>query len=327
MEDFNVYPLNNTKRRIPLKQNNEDELIEIIGKTRLSIDDTPGRGLFKDDDDVRLIQVAMPAAGETSLEVINNVQAEAEAMDHAWDGARPKPIPMVPDEITPHMFLNRADVQAALQAGMLPLGLDYQMVKPVIYNPRKMGNLAVMGDQMRYFKPLKAALFQMVCELGKQVGNVLLVDSGHYYDNAPEGVNGYYSTSEELVTVKNQLMELLDNNTDSNWYYVVITDIERFIEQSQISYTDLDRLLRDSIGVHLALIVVGTNSHMGLRIDPGTSYRKYLRTGVFASRMQDQKLYDVQYNLNEPELEPASAFFTCEREFIKFKFMTMDGDE
>lgn len=71
----------------------------------------------------------------------------------------------------------------------------------------------------------------------------------------------------------------------------------------------------------MALIVVGTNAHMSQRIDPGTYYRQYLKTGIFASRKQDQKLYEVMYDMNEPDLEENSAYFNVDRRFIKLKFI------
>ena len=67
--------LNNIKRRIALKQNSDDDLYQLLGKTRITIDDVPGRGLMMLDE-VRLFQTALPVEGKDDVEVISNLRNE-----------------------------------------------------------------------------------------------------------------------------------------------------------------------------------------------------------------------------------------------------------
>ncbi|MBU3851958.1 MAG: type VII secretion protein EssC [Candidatus Paralactobacillus gallistercoris] len=63
---------NNIKQKIALKQNNDDDLPNIVGKDKLAIDDLPGRGLIKTLHGTRLFQTALPAAGIDGLTVTHN---------------------------------------------------------------------------------------------------------------------------------------------------------------------------------------------------------------------------------------------------------------
>ena len=312
--------MNSIKSKIALKQNTTDDLMNIVGKTKKEIADIPGRGLISLEEPLEF-QVALPTDGNDDLTVIDNLRNTVDDMNDSWEGYRPVGIPMMPDEIEADEFFKRQDVAKAINENKLPMGLDYENVEAVVYDPEMMGNIAVMADQTRNLMALKHAIFTSLLKVSAENKSVLIADSDNFFKDRPQEVGAFYQTEEELKKFKDNLLSLIRNNQDKNWFYVLITDMEKFINTTGISYQEVEEILRDSINSRVALIVVGTNAHMSQRIDPGTYYRQYLKTGIFASRKQDQKLYEVMYDMNEPDLEENSAYFNVDRRFIKLKFI------
>lgn len=311
--------LNNIKRRIALKQNSDDDLYQLLGKTRMNIDDVPGRGLIMLDE-VRLFQTALPVEGKDDVEIISNLRNEVDQINEEWVGSLPTPIPMMKDELPADEFFKREDVQMALANQKLPIGLDYEDVEAVVYDPEEHGNLAVIGEQSKKFNPIKKSLIKSVMCLDNSVNKKVIVDSSGIFANRPNGLQGFYQTTDELRKFKDMLLQLVETTSDDNWYYVLITDMEKFVELSGISTVEMEKILKQSSDAHIALILCGSNQHMAVdRLNMGNIYRKYLKTGVFAMRKQDQKLIETQYNMNEPELDVGDAYFEFERNFIKFK--------
>lgn len=311
---------NNIKRRIPLKQNNEDELIEIIGKTRLSIDDTPGRGLFKDDDDVRLIQVAMPAAGETSLEVINSVQAEAEAMDHAWDGARPKPIPMVPDELFEDDVNQYGNVEKFDQNGILPIGLDYDEVQLVGYDPVEDGNLAVFGNGDRLYRALQVGLAHAL-DLFKQT-RVIIFDTdrrlnGSEYPN----VNRIVQDDQEIIDAKDSLAQIFAQRKDTTksykWIYVYITNIDKFKKVTEIDDLSFEQLMTNANERKIAIIYAG----LANKFYSGGPYAQYAENALFTQSIGEQTFFNLATYQKEKPLEKGQAYLGIDGQIARFKLV------
>lgn len=312
--------LNNIKRRIPLKQNNEDELIEIIGKTRLSIGDTPGRGLFKDDDDVRLIQVAMPAAGKTSLEVINSVQAEAEAMDHAWDGARPKPIPMVPDELFEDDVKQYGNVEKFDQNGILPIGLDYDEVQLVGYDPVEDGNLAVFGNGDRLYRALQVGLAHAL-DLFKQT-RVIIFDTdrrlnGSEYPN----VNRIVQDDQEIIDAKDSLAQIFAQRKDTTksykWIYVYITNIDKFKKVTEIDDLSFEQLMTNANERKIAIIYAG----LANKFYSGGPYAQYAENALFTQSIGEQTFFNLTTYQKEKPLEKGQAYLGIDGQIARFKLV------
>ncbi|MBC6311016.1 type VII secretion protein EssC, partial [Listeria sp. FSL L7-1582] len=88
--------LSNIKTQIPLYLIEASDARSIIGRTDLTSEELPGRGLVKQDD-IAVFQTALPNKGEDTLQIISAIQLEAKEMSDAWSGERPLPIPMVPE--------------------------------------------------------------------------------------------------------------------------------------------------------------------------------------------------------------------------------------
>lgn len=310
--------LNNIKQRLMLRQNNRDDIIELLGATKVPLEDIPGRALIKTDTAVRSFQVALPVDGETDLEVVNHLQEEVAQMNEDWTGERPEPIPMMKDQLTVDEFFNRKDVQQALATGKLPLGLDYEEVKPVVYDPDEAGNLLLIGNMKRKFVPLKRAIYSALSQL--KVETKLMIDSD---GSLPTGDN-YFSTIEDLKQVKDTLLETVEyrqKNPTDGWMIVFVTDILKFKEKSGLTDMELQTVIKQSIDAHIALIAGIDNTDLRADITMSNLSKQYMNSLVITMRKQDQTVIDTSYSQNEVEPDVGDVWVEFDRQFVKTKII------
>lgn len=315
--------LNNIKRRIALKQNSDDDLYQLLGKTRITIDDVPGRGLMMLDE-VRLFQTALPVEGKDDVEVISNLRNEVDQINKDWVGSLPDPIPMMKDELPAEEFFSREDVQEALVNQKLPIGLDYEDVEAVVYDPEEHGNMVLAGGAVKKFKPLLNQVEKSLENLNNST--TVVIDSlGIVQDK-----NQFSKVITEMPKANeflNKLTDTMDKRLGSDemnfdWIYVYITDSEKFISKSGVDMVAFEKLIKNSIDAHIAFIIAGDNQAVTVsRINDGVIYHKYIKTLAFTVRRQDQKLIEAPYNMNEIELDQGNAYFEAERQFIKIKLI------
>lgn len=83
-----------------LQQTDKTVYQDIVGKTGGLVPDyVPGRGLISLTNVVEF-QAAMPADGQSELEVISGIRRLCQQMNDAWSGSRPKMIPVMPSIIS-----------------------------------------------------------------------------------------------------------------------------------------------------------------------------------------------------------------------------------
>lgn len=313
--------LNNIKRRVALKQNSDDDLYQLLGKTRITIDDVPGRGLMMLDE-VRLFQTALPVEGKDDVEVISNLRNEVDQINKDWVGSLPAPIPMMKDELPADEFFNRKDVQEALANQKLPIGLDYEDVEAVVYDPEEHGNLLLMGNQTKRFNPLKEAVGTALINGNKRFDASIIVDSGNLYSERPD-VSGYYSTTEELAKIKDGLLEIIQDDQVKDidkWSYVYITDLQKFIDKTKISLTDFQYIMRESVNAHIAIILAANGSFVTSDMTGfGNNLKQSIKSMVLAMRKQDQHIIEAAYDQNEVDPEIGTVWTEFERRFEKIK--------
>jgi S-DNA-T family DNA segregation ATPase FtsK/SpoIIIE len=95
--------LSNMSTKLCLYLNDESELAQLMGRDRLLQADIPGRGQVMLDAPTA-IQFYLPAPGQDSSETLTTLEQQIAALGESWTGARPKKIPMVPQELTPEVF-------------------------------------------------------------------------------------------------------------------------------------------------------------------------------------------------------------------------------
>ena len=195
---MNLY--SNIKLQIALKLIDEGEARNIVGRTQLSIEDQPGRGLIKLEEP-QSFQSALPAKGEEMLEVIEEIQREAQEMAEAWGGEKPEEIPMVPEEVTKEMFHAMPSVQRdMIDAYKIPIGIDIDSVQSMSWNALH-NNLLHMGTRVGEGEAFVRGLLEILVMKKKKV---LL------FDTMGSSLVEEYEKINAVATNKTEYHELLE---------------------------------------------------------------------------------------------------------------------
>ena len=322
--------LNNIKRRIALKQNSDDDLYQLLGKTRITIDDVPGRGLMMLDE-VRLFQTALPVEGKDDVEVISNLRNEVDQINKDWVGSLPDPIPMMKDELPAEEFFARKDVQEALANQKLPIGLDYEDVEAVVYDPEEHGNLLLMGNQTKKLNALRYAIADSLTKGYKYWEQLSIVDSGKIFKERPQNVDGYVRESSQIKKFKNTLLSVIDEDMGKeidNWTYVYITDIAEFVQMTGITMNEFEKMYTKCIDAHIAMIVSCDLSFITKDVSGvANTLKSTTKTMALTTRKQDQHIVEAGYNINEVEPEWGDIWFESFRKFTKCKVFSTERED
>ncbi|WP_455550935.1 FtsK/SpoIIIE domain-containing protein [Enterococcus rivorum] len=300
---MNLY--SNIKTQIALKLIDDSEPRAIVGRTNLTIEDLPGRGLIKLDEP-ESFQTALPAEGEDTLQIIEAIQAEVKEMDEYWTGGRPEEIPMVPEVLYFDAFKKKKSVQNLLTQAILPLGVEFEMVQPIAIDFRNSGHLSVFGEGNNTFMPLKRSVLSSV-ELLTGTMQTMIIDTGKITDGINLNVNTYISKDENIKQIKPLLLQEIQNQETkelSPERVIYITDIERFIDLVELTEEELKNLLQIGEFNNIHLIVAGSHQYMArTRVGLPRLLKELIKTAVFSMRISDQEYIDKKYMAREEELE------------------------
>ena len=134
--------------------------------------------------------MALPARGGEAFQIIQAIQEEAEDMDAAWSGDRPKAIPIVPEKLTMEDFMAKASVQEAIENGELPLGLDVMRVESVSIPMEGFKHLAYISDNEESLQAVTRQLLTVSHELMPNL-KVMLLDSERNFSDYASTVQTY----------------------------------------------------------------------------------------------------------------------------------------
>lgn len=135
--------LSNISTKMCLYLNEESEVAQLMGRERLVQSGIPGRGQILTDVPTA-IQFYLPAQGVNGPEILRDLEKQVAAMDGAWLGERPLPIPMVPQELTT-MELARYAPQGETRNRLL-IGLNKRNAEPESFELFRGDALAVFPD-------------------------------------------------------------------------------------------------------------------------------------------------------------------------------------
>jgi S-DNA-T family DNA segregation ATPase FtsK/SpoIIIE len=313
---MNLY--SNIKTQIALKLIDDSEPRVIVGRTTLTIDDLPGRGLIKLDEP-ELFQTALPAAGEDTLQIIDAIQGEVQAMDAHWTGPRPEGIPMVPEVLYFEDFKEKQTVKYALQNNYLPLGIDFEKVEAVALEIEKMKHLTVFSDREEALSLIQKNLLKSI-ELLPSTKLMIIDSEGNLADYQNQSQT--YVSGEQVTQFSEMILGEItrreEANDRSSWV-IFIDKLDSFIKTSKIKDEDFKRIYEKGPRVGLHLIICSLYGYM-------SSYEtipKYVKANgkeaVIGMRKSDQTIYDKPYQANELMLDIDEAYYYVNNSYLKIK--------
>jgi len=132
--------LQNIRGAVAFELTDKGDYPTIVGRLDgMALPKVTGRAFYKGASPVEF-QAAMFLGGETERERSDKLKAMCAAMDAAWDGPRPEPIPVMPEELSftdlyKH-YQNRAEV---------PMGIGYDNIRPATIDLTDSYNFLVSG--------------------------------------------------------------------------------------------------------------------------------------------------------------------------------------
>lgn len=308
--------LNNIKEKIVLKQNNESEIRDLVGKSQFNIDDVPGRGLIRRDETL-LFQTAQATKGETALEVIQKIEAEVEEMSETWQGRRPEVIPMMPEELMMDEFMEREDVKARITNGEIPLGLDYEEVSVQSLTDES-NDLVLIGDKPQFLN----SFFDFVLQSILQVTSPILLDTTKQYQKYENKVKTYVS-GEDIKEFVIQLEEEINyrketGNKDSQW--LIIDDMEKFSTLTKIQADKFKSLYTEAKDVGIKILMVSNYTYASNYASIIKPIKGDIQNIGLVMRISDQAMFDKPYLKQEPILNIGDVYYYHQGIYKKIKY-------
>lgn len=312
----------NFKHQMTLKQNDVGEVRTILGSTPLAatMEDIKGRILMKRDE-VDVVQLALPVAGISDAQVINNLRAEVARIQEAWTGETPQAIPMVPEELTEKDFYSRADVLKLLSQEIIPLGLDIETVKPMGWN-LKQGSFVYVAnseEQMRtmtkQFSIVSSKINSNVYIIAPKYNLIPNLD-GYTIVSDPENVKDFIEAVELLIS------ERMEDQEKDLHTIIVIYDMSTLVG-------DLNHQLQDSLANIIKNghkvgypVFVETDNQLSKKIDYASKTVLRIKQGLVGLRLNDQYVIDVLSKpLREVALDEQIHYFVSHGQANKIKVL------
>ncbi|MBT2598935.1 MULTISPECIES: type VII secretion protein EssC [unclassified Oceanobacillus] len=317
--------LSNIKTQIALYLIETTEARSIVGRTDIELEEIAGRGLVKLEEPA-LFQTMLPENGAEALEIIDKLQATAKAMDEAWGGEYPEPIPMMPEGVVDfEQFKNQRRTKKLVEEQKVPLGLDFEEVMPVGFNPAQYENLTVMSDR-------KDGLDRMIQSVAK---NVAMMDSSYQtmlIDTADQKfkeigikMSTYMSETEGLQTIKAELVNEIekrskDGVTSEQKWLVQIANLQDFVERTDLSIDDASTMVDKGSKVGIHFIICSEYSYLGMSYEQVPKYfRGQAMIGLLSMRLGDQDMFKQPFIRQEKYPNKYECYVALDHQHVKVK--------
>ncbi|HLR70278.1 MAG TPA: type VII secretion protein EssC [Pseudogracilibacillus sp.] len=313
----------NIKTQISLYLIDHLETRTIIGRTKLDIEEIPGRGLIKLENPT-LFQTALPNEGIDTLQMIEGIQKEAKEMDTYWDGERPEPIPMMPDGVIPfEKFKEMKETKELAKQKILPLGLEYEEVTSLPYDFEKYGHLIAVGDRLDRVERIRNALAKNMTLISDGYRTMLIDTPDKNMEQIGQQMNAYVANNEQLVGLKNDLLSevkyRVEHKTDEPKWLIMIVNFKEFCIHSMINDEEISTLMNAAnLGLHF--IICSDYSYLGQSFEQIPKYvRSQALAGIISMPLGDQDIFKHRFIANEKTLEAFECYFAMDHQYVKIK--------
>ncbi|MBP2621636.1 hypothetical protein DHL47_09980 [Streptococcus panodentis] len=282
----------NIRAKITFKQTDETEAKGIVGKYTVPMEEKVGRGMLKHEDP-EVFQASIPVNGQDAFDINENLKEIVKQLDVSWTGLRPDRIPVVPDILTVENFLEMPDIKTSIQNMELPIGLEFEEVKAISVSINHLKPFLVLSDKDTVRLFATTHILQMVIH-SIEKERITLFDSTNEFINFSMDVGRYINLEQgltkEAFELKNAILQARKKRNQLN-KFVIITDLQTFLSESQLSDNDFAMMYEESqkVGVHF-IFSAHKNFFMA-----STTISKYIKErvdiGIIAQKMGDQTVF------------------------------------
>ncbi|WP_113926836.1 type VII secretion protein EssC [Bacillus sp. P14.5] len=314
--------MNNLKTKVVHYLMDSSEAYTMLGRLPFTPEAIPGRAIVKKDT-AYFSQVFLPSEGKDDFEQLNLLKEDIQLLNDKYKGsASPKPVPMLPAELTMINFTQYTG--AGRQEGLLPIGLDEESVSPVHVNFRKTKHCLVLGQAQKgktnVLKVLaNTALLQesehvaIFDSIDRGLSNLMREEKVVYMENK-EHITMWLNRVDELFSSREEQYNLsVQKGSPLPSFLPVMLLVDGYARFLQ----NLDPLLQDRIVrcmknySHLGFCVVvsGSNSELTKGYDALTVELKQIRQAIVLMKKSEQTLFTLSYDRREPEIQPGFGYY------------------
>nr|WP_318540685.1 type VII secretion protein EssC [Terribacillus saccharophilus] len=316
--------LSNIKTQIALYLIESNEARSIVGRTDIEIEEIAGRGLVKMEEPA-LFQTMLPEHGEEALEILDRIQDLAKDMNEVWDGDYPDAIPMMPEGVVDFLeFKEQRRTKRILEEKKVPLGLDFEEVLPVAYNPAQYDHMTVISDRKDGLDRMIRSVAKNVSLL-KEVYQTILIDTADKdLENIGEDMQAYVSESIGIAAIKNEIINEIkqrnvEGTVESKWI-VLITDLQDFTERAGLTLEEATLMMERGGKTGIHFIICSDYNYLGMSYE---QVPKYLRSqaifGLVGMRLGDQDIFKQPFIRQEKYPGPYECYVAMDHQHVKVK--------
>ncbi|WP_026677556.1 type VII secretion protein EssC [Fictibacillus gelatini] len=332
--------LANIKNQISLYMIDEMEPRNIVGRTALTIEELPGRGLVKLEQPTAF-QTALPVKGKDTLAIIEGIQNEGKEMRQAWKGEVPLPIPMVPETVEFSKFINEPETKAILEKGGIPFAVDFENVKPVELMINQ--NTLILGSLIDSVEQTYLTLLSIISD-NRQMDIGMIDNSSGRFGSFKNNVDIYADSGAAIEDLVDRLQALSETREDAfrevqretdgratmgdflkeiRPMIVFITDASFVIDSiSLTAQTALAKLIETGSRVGIHFIIGAVYGAIERLYDDISNILKKQKIGVLIGRISDQNMLEVMNRpYKENNLLPYEAYYIQHGKAEKIKIV------
>jgi len=326
--------LANIKNQYALYLIDKGDTTNVVGRNELEPEALPGRGLVKMEN-VYTFQTALPVDGETEEERVRGFARIMEGITDQWTGAKPAPIPMMPDAVEANDFYGLDDVSAILEAEdmLFPIGLDNENVEPFAVDFTRVSHMLVVGGSQRGKSNFLKVLIESAARKQRE-SKFYIVDNDMVKLNAYRGhplTHAYVMTAQEIEAMLDELIQEVEirraayvdelqcgaNMTPQQFYnrydtrYVLVNNVAQFVGKVSATYQPkAAQLLDDAKQTGIHFIFCSNAGDYAKGFDAYTKAIKAIETGVLLVPTDQQQVWTFNYKAAKGKpMDIGDAFF------------------
>lgn len=249
--------MSNIATKVVLYLNDESEIGSLLGRDALMAQAISGRGQVMLDTPTA-IQFYLPAEGENSAELLENLETKVATMNHDWVGIRPERIPMVPEKLSHEQFQQFVPEK---ELNQLYLGLNKLSAEPETLPLFQRKTLGIFPESTKQSQLIFPWFMQQISELTVNY-EVVLIDVAGNLEEWYEKVSLYIQRTQVVqqnVELKEALEAMLIDETTQR--IVIINGLADLVDKLSLDIDSLAYITNSPIG-KLQLILLDTSTKL-----------------------------------------------------------------
>lgn len=312
--------MNNLKTKVVHYLMDTSEGFSVLGRLPFSPEAIPGRATVKKET-AYFSQIYLPAEGKDDFEQMSNIKAQVQKLQEVYSNVeKPKPVPMLPTELTITNFAAYVEKKN----GLLPIGLNEEHVTPVYVNFLKVKHCLVLGQaQKGKTNALKALISSALEQDVETLGIFDAIDRGLstfigedklVYLEGKDHINSWLDKVEERLIKREEEYQknILVGKTAQVYspILLVIDGYARFLQNLDNPLQDrIVRFMKNYSHIGFNVIISGSNNELSKGYDPLTTEIKQIRQAIVLMKKSEQTMFTLTYDRKEKDVQPGFGYY------------------